>query len=85
MLVNDLWMPENKPPQVSSDAAVALRDQIKRHGVIATAYSARSQFEAAQHRLDVYLDELGLDLNNLSGDGPWPAWALRLGAIIAYR
>jgi len=83
MFVNDLWMPENNPPQINSGVAVDLQAQIKRHGAIAVANGARSQFEATQHRLDVYLDEFGFDLNDMSSEGFWPAWALRFGAALA--
>jgi len=75
MFENELWVPENHPPHINSGVAVDLQAQIKRHGALAVANSARSQFEATQHRLDVYLDEFGFDLNDLSSEGFWPAWA----------
>lgn len=83
MFVEDLWMPEHTPPQLTPKVTERLRQQIQERGAIEVAIGALSHLQDNQRRLDTYLDEFGFDLNKRSTDVCWPIWALRLGAALA--
>ena len=79
-----LWIPEATPPQLTQEVAKDLQKQIREFEAIEVALGAANQLESNQQKINTYLDELGFDLNSLLDNETWPAWALRLGATLAY-
>lgn len=82
-MIDTLLIPEKTPPQINTVVAKKLKYQIREFGPIEIATPAAQQLESKQEKIATYLDELGFDLNSII-DELWPAWAIRLGASLAY-
>lgn len=83
MFTDSLWIPENTPPQINGEVSANLQKQIHEYGAIEIANAAVDQLNSDQQRIGSYIEELGFYLNSTINN-VWPAWALRLGAALAY-
>ncbi len=84
MFVEELWLPDNSPPQILPSVVDDVNSLIIEHGAIAIVNTAAKQLETNQDCIQSYLDEFGFELNKKSTEGFWPYLALRVGAALAY-
>ncbi len=84
MFVEELWLPDNNPPQVLPAVAHDIKTQIRQHGGDEITCYGLAQLETDQMPFRSYLDEFGHDLNQQADEGIWPYLALIRGAALAY-
>jgi hypothetical protein len=82
--MSELWLPQTTPPQINEEAKILISSQLLEAGVIHTGQLAIEQLQNREQNFGIYLDELGMDLNQASSEGYWPERVLKIGAGLAW-